>query len=86
MAASKKSKIFNPVSQRKVFNRCVKIAMARKDIETQSALAALLGMPRSCLTKRMNGETDWSFDELCRLFRVLEFQPEEVAMMMGVVA
>ena len=86
MAANKKGKIFNPVSQRKVFNRCVKIAMARKDIETQSALAALLGMPRSCLTKRMNGETDWSYDELCRLFRVLEFSVAEVAQSMGVAA
>lgn len=78
-----KGKIFNPVAQRKVFNRCVKVAMARKDIRTQGALAAMLGMDRAVVNKRLN-HGGWSDVELWRLIRVLEFQPEEVAMMMGV--
>jgi len=81
-----KKNIINPVEQRKTLNRLIRIAMARKDIRSISRVAALMAMDDSCIGKRMNGDCRWTFDELCRLFRVLEFTPEETAQAMGVVA
>ena len=80
-----KGKIFNPMAQRRVFNRCVSVAMARKDIRSQTDLARAMGMSRSSLNKRIN-HGGWSDTELWRLFRVLDFTAEEVAQSMGVVA
>ena len=76
----------NPVKQREVFNRLIRIAMARKGILHIAQLASLIAMDDACLSKRMNGVSKWSYEELCRLFRVLEFTPEETARAMGVAA
>lgn len=77
--------IVNPVKQRETFNTFVRIGMARKQIRTQEQLAVRLGMDRSVFNKRMlHGR--WKYEELCRLFRVLELSGEEVAQMMGVAA
>lgn len=75
--------IVNPVKQLEIFNMFVRIGMARKGYKTQEQLAACLGMDRSVLNKRISSGR-WKYDELCRLFRVLEFSPEEVSQMMGV--
>lgn len=77
--------IVNPVKQLETFNMFVRIGMARKGFKTQEQLAARLGMDRSVLNKRISGGR-WKYEELCRLFRVLEFSPEEVSQMMGVAA
>ena len=78
--------VVNPVKQREAFNRLIRIAMARKDIRHLGQLASMLAMDDACLSKRMSGGSKWSYEELCRLFRVLEFTPEETARAMGVVA
>lgn len=78
-------KAFNPVKQQETFNRIVRVAMARLDIKTQGQLAALMGMDRAVLNKRLV-HGGWKYIELCRLFRVLEFTPEETATAMGVAA
>ena len=76
------AKIFNPVKQWEVFNRYVRMAMARKDIRTQSQLAALLGMERSVVNRRLNSG-GWSVEEAWRLIRVLEIGAGDVAVMMA---
>ncbi|MBQ7778357.1 MAG: hypothetical protein IJ396_05560 [Oscillibacter sp.] len=76
--------VVNPVKQREVFNRLIRVAMARKDIRHNAQLASMIAMDDSCLSKRMSGDSKWSYEELCRLFRVLEFTPEETAQAMGV--
>lgn len=78
--------VVNPVKQREALNRLIRVAMARKDIRHIAQLASMIAMDDACLSKRMNGVSKWSYEELCRLFRVLEFSPEETAQAMGVTA
>ena len=80
------SNFVNPVKRREKFNRLVAVGMAREGIETKEKLASLMGMARPCLSKRWSGETAWTYDELCRLFQILRFSPEEMAQAMGAVA
>lgn len=76
------AKIFNTVKQWEVFNRYVRVAMARKDITTHSQLAAMMGMDRSVVSKRLKAG-GWSIEEAWRLIRVLDIAPAEVAVMMA---
>lgn len=76
-------KAFNPVKQLADLNRLIDINMARLGVKTDLQLAAMLGMNRTSLSKRRTGEAKWTFVELCRLFRVLEFGAEEVVQAMG---
>ena len=76
------AKIFNPVKQWAVFNRCVRAAMAKKDIRTQGDLAALLGMERTAVSRRLNSG-GWSMEETWRLIRLLGIPAEDVAEMMA---
>lgn len=75
------AKIFNPVKQWSVFNRCVRAAMARKGLRTQGDLAALLGMERTVVSRRLNNG-GWSMEETWRLIRLLGIPAEDVAVMM----
>jgi len=88
MPATKLGKkfIFNPVKQLETFNRLIDINMAEKGIKTDVQLAAILGLNRNSLSQRRLGHRKWQYEELCRLFRALEFSPEEVARAMGVAA
>lgn len=79
-----KKNIINPVKQRQTLTRLIRVAMARKDIRSNSKAAVLLAMDDSCFGKRMNGVNHWTFEDLCRVFRTLEFTPEEVLQAMGV--
>lgn len=76
------AKIFNPMKQWATFNRCVRAAMARKDIRTQGDLAELLGMERSVVSRRLNNG-GWSMEETWRLIRLLGIPAEDVAEMMA---
>ena len=78
--------VVNPVKQREALNRLIRVAMARKGIRHDAQLATMLAMADSSLSKRMSGDCKWSYEDLCRLFRVLEFSPEETAQAMGVTA
>lgn len=73
-----------PLSPQEQFNRLIRMGMARNGIISQAELAGVLGMERSSVRRRMAGETNWTWTELCRLFRVLEFTPEEAAQAMCV--
>ena len=75
-------KIFNPVKQWEIFNRCVRVAMQQQDIRTHAELAALMGMNRSVVSKRLKAG-GWSIEEAWRLIRVLDIAPAEVAVMMA---
>lgn len=79
------AKIFNPVKQWEIFNRYVRMAMAGKDIRTHSQLAAMMGMDRSVVSKRLR-TGGWSMEEAWRLIRLLEIGRDEVAVMMASVA
>lgn len=79
------AKIFNPVKQWAIFNKYVKLAMVRKDIEKHQQLADLMGMDRSVVSKRLK-YGGWSIEEAWRLIRVLEICPADVAVMMASVA
>ena len=81
-----KRPIVNPIKRREAFNRLIDIAMARKGIKRDGELAAMLGLCPSALSKRRSGKSPWQYDELCRLFVALEFEPLEVAEAMGVAA
>ena len=76
-------RIDNPIKRREAFNRLIDINMARKGVRTMAQLADLLGMDRASLSKRRSGESRWTYEELCRLFRLLEFSPAEIAEAMG---
>lgn len=76
------AKLFNPVKQWEVFNRCVRVAMQRKDLKTQNQLAAAMGMDRSAVNKRMS-RGGWTVEETWRLSRVLGLAPEEMLAMMA---
>ena len=52
-------------------------------LDTQDQLASYLGIDRSSINKRISGETKWKYDELCNLFSLLHFSPEEIAKAMG---
>ena len=77
---------FNPVAQRKAFNRLVAIGKAEKGIDSNQALGAMIGLSRQQFSDRWVGESPWKYDELCRLFRALSFSPERIAEAMGFVA
>lgn len=79
------AKVFNPVKQWTVFNRCVRTAMARKDVLTHSQLAALMGMERSVVSRRLKSG-GWSVEETWRLIRILGIEAQDVAVMMASVA
>lgn len=79
-------KAFNPVKQLAVLNQLIDIGMARQGIKTDLQLAAVLGMNRACLSKRRLGTAKWSWIEVCRVARVLEFDAEEVLQAMGAAA
>ena len=76
-------RVDNPVRRREDFNRLIDINMARKGVQTMEQLADMLGMNRTSLSKRRSGESRWTYEELCRLFRLLDFPPEEIAAAMG---
>ena len=76
------AKIFNPVKQWEIFNRCVRVAMQENDVKTHSQLAALLGMERSVVSKRLK-VGGWSVEETWRIIRLLKIHPDKVAMMMA---
>lgn len=78
-------KIFNPVKQWEVFNRCVRVAMQQQDVKTHAELAALMGMNRSVVSKRLS-LGGWSMEEAWRLVRLLKIGPETAAVMMASVA
>ena len=80
-----KKSVFNPVKQTAVLTRCIRKAMANKDIRHDKDLAAMLGMSQPSLSKRLN-YGGWSDVELWRLFRALEFSAEEIVTAMGGVA
>ena len=52
-------------------------------IATKGQLADVLGIDASSLSLRMHGRRAWKYDELCRMFRILQFKPEEIAQAMG---
>ena len=58
------------------------MAMAGKDIRTHSQLAAMMGMDRSVVSKRLK-VGGWSVEETWRIIRLLKIQPDKVAMMMA---
>lgn len=76
------AKIFNPVKQWAVFNRCVRSTMARKDVRTQGELAELMGMERTVVSRRLNSG-GWSMEEAWRLIRLLGIDAKDVAEMMA---
>lgn len=76
-------KALNPVKQLSVLNRLINIGMAEQEIKSDIQLAALLGMSHASLSKRRTGTTKWSWIEVCRLARVLEFSPDAVLQAMG---
>lgn len=76
-------KAFNPVKQLAVLNRMIDIGMARQQIKTDLQLAALMGMNRTSLSKRRSGEAKWTWVEICRLIRLLDFSAEEVVQVMA---
>ena len=75
--------VLNSVQQRKILNRLIRVGMARKDLRYQEELAHRLRMESSALSRRLSGEVAWNFPELCLLFRILDFSPEEVIQAMG---
>ena len=79
------AKVFNPVKQWEIFNRCVRVAMQQQDIKTHAELAALMGMNRSVVSKRLS-LGGWSVEETWRLIRILKIKPETTAVMMASVA
>ena len=68
-----------------ILNRLIRQGMARMDIINQTELAAVLGWRPQYLSRRMAGTTDWSWSDLCLIFKVLRFTPEEAARAMSVV-
>lgn len=64
-------------------NRIIKHRMVDERINTQDQLASYLGLDRSSINKRISGETKWKYDELCNLFSLLHFSPEEIVKAMG---
>lgn len=79
-------RVENPVKRREAFNRLIDMNMARKGIRTLGELAAMLGMERTALSKRRSGESRWTYEELCRLFSVLDFSAQDIAVAMGAAA
>lgn len=80
-----KKKVFNPVAQRAVLTKCIRVAMARKGIRQDKDLAVMLELGRSALSNRLN-HGGWKDTELWQVFRVLEFSAEEIVTAMGGVA
>lgn len=66
-----------------IMNQIIRHRMIDEKIETQDQLASYLGLDRSSINKRISGETKWKYDELCNLFSLLHFSPEEIAKAMG---
>ena len=75
----------SPKQQRETFNRIIAIAMAYAGVRTQAALGVMLGMSRATLSKRMN-HGGWSYEEVCRLVRVLKLSADDAAALLGVKA
>ena len=71
-------KALNPVKQLSVLNRLIDIGMAEQGIKSDLQLAALLGMNHASLSKRRSGATKWSWIEVCRVARVLEFSQDAI--------
>lgn len=80
-----KKKPFNPVAQTAVLTRCIRKAMANKDIRHDKDLAAMLGISPTALSKRLN-YGGWSDVELWQVFRILEFTADEIVTAMGGIA
>lgn len=76
-------KALNPVKQLSVLNRLIDIGMAKQGIKTDLQLAALLGMNRVSLSKRRSGTAKWTWIEVCRVARVLDFSQEDVLQAMA---
>ena len=66
-----------------VLNQIIQHRMIDEKIGTQDQLGGYLGLDRASISKRISGETKWKYDELCNLFSLLHFSPDEIAKAMG---
>lgn len=67
-----------PYSRAAIVAKAVRTAMVRRDINSQSELAELMGMNKASVSLRFAGTPFWTLPELWRLDKILQFTDDEL--------
>lgn len=74
----------NPEVCRKWLNITIRQKMAEQEILYVQDLARMMGMSPTVLSRKLSGDREWRFPELCRLVRVLDMDMDDLCRVFGV--